>query len=210
MLIVGAKGHAVEVFQCLTEAEREGVLFFDDVTPNQLQKVFGRYALLRTATEARAYLASKDSRFVLGLGGPSRRQHLATQFLEWGGLLTTVIAPTAIVGPYTNSLGAGLNIMHGSMVAPSACLGEGVLLNAGAAVHHDVEVGDYCEISPGARLLGRCRLGKRCQIGALAAVLPDVVIGDEAVIGAGAVVTRDVPAGSTVVGVPARSTRIRG
>ena len=204
MLIVGAKGHALEVFQCLTEAEREYAVFFDDVTQNQPQKVFGQYKLLRTAAETQTYLASGDSRFVLGLGGPARRQLLATQFIEWGGLLTTIIARTAVVGPYTNELGAGLNLMHYSMVAPGACLGEGVLLNAGAAVHHDVEVGAYCEISPGARLLGRCQLGQRCRIGALAVVLPDVVIGDEVVVGAGAVVTRDVPAGSTVAGVPAR------
>lgn len=204
MLIVGAKGHAVEVLQCLAAAEREQVVFFDDLTPHQPSRVLGCYPLLRSASEAQHYLAHTDPRFVLGLGGPILRQRLAARFQGWGGVLTTTMAATAVVGPHVVGVGAGANVMHFTLVAPNARLGEGVLLNAGAAVHHDVEVGNYCEVSPGARLLGRCRLGSHCQVGAMAVVLPDVVVGDNAIIGAGAVVTRNVAAGATVVGIPAR------
>lgn len=204
MLIIGAKGHAVEVLQCLAAAEREQVVFFDDLTPNQPSQILGCYSLLRSAAEAQAYLAHTDPRFVLGLGGPALRQRLAAQFQNWGGVFTTVVAATAVVGPHTAEVGVGANVMHFTLVAPNARLGEGVLLNAGAAVHHDVEIGAYCEVSPGARLLGRCRLGSNCQVGAMAVVLPGVVVGDNAIIGAGAVVTRNVSIGATVVGVPAR------
>lgn len=204
MLIVGAKGHAVEVLQCLTVAEREQAVFFDDLTLHQSGYIMGCYPLLRNAFEAQDYLARTDPRFVLGLGGPALRQRLAAQFQSWGGVLTTTMAATAVVGPHVVEVGAGANIMHYVLVAPNARLGEGVLLNAGVAVHHDAEVGAYCEVSPGARLLGRCRLGSSCQVGAMAVVLADIVIGDNAIIGAGAVVTRNVSAGTTVVGVPAR------
>lgn len=210
MLIVGAKGHAVEVFQCLSAAERKQVVFFDDVTPDQSDNLFGLYPIVRTSAEARSYLSRIDSRFILGLGGPSLRRNLAAQFREWGGVLTSVVAPTAISGPYV-TMGAGQNIMQFALVAPSAKLGEGVLLNAGAAIHHDSIVGDYCEISPGARVLGRCQLGHSCQVGAAAVILPGVTVGQEAIVGAGAVVTRPVKAGATVVGVPARPlSNVRG
>jgi acetyltransferase-like isoleucine patch superfamily enzyme len=43
------------------------------------------------------------------------------------------------------------------------------------------------------------------SIGSGAVILCGITIGAEALIGAGAVVTRDVPAGSTVLGVPARA-----
>ena len=203
MLIIGAKGHAMEVFQCLNIVEREQVAFFDNVTHAQSGCLFGLYPLLRTPADARFYLANTDSRFILGLGGPSLRRRLAAQFRDWGGLLTSVIAPTAVVGPFA-SIGAGLNIMQYALVSPNVTLGEGVLINAGAAVHHDSIVGDYCEISPGARLLGRCQLGHSCQVGAAAVILPGILVGQEAIIGAGAVVTRPVKAGATVVGIPAR------
>ena len=47
-------------------------------------------------------------------------------------------------------------------------------------------------------------IGSNVWIGGGAIILPGVTIGDDAIIGAGSVVTRDVPAGSTVVGNPAR------
>lgn len=203
MLIVGAQGHALEVLQCLTDAEQDEAVFFDDVTSNMPGNVLGQFPLLRSVAEARAYLANTDSRFVLGLGGPGQRRHLAAQFRKWGGQLTSVIASTAIVSPFA-TVGPGANIMHHTLVGPTARLGEGVLLNAGAAVHHGSSVGDYCELSPGARVLGRCQLGHGCQVGALAVILPEMVVGNEAIIGAGAVVTRPVEAGITVVGIPAR------
>ncbi|MET4076696.1 acetyltransferase [Hymenobacter sp. UYCo722] len=203
MLIIGSKGHAVEIFQCLSSYEREQTVFFDNITPDQSADLFGTYPVLRTLADARAYLANIDSRFILGLGGPGLRRRLAKEFRECGGQLTSVIAPTAVLGPFA-TLGPGLNIMQHTLVSPTATLGEGVLLNAGAAVHHDSIVGEYCEISPGARILGHCRLGQNCWVGAAAVILPSVTVGQDAVIGAGAIVTRSVEAGTTVVGIPAR------
>lgn len=89
MLIVGAKGHAVEVLQCLTDTERERAVFFDDTTPDLSGDVLGRYPILRSAAEARAYLAHTDSRFVLGLGGawsPPATGH-ATLGVGWAAYL---------------------------------------------------------------------------------------------------------------------------
>lgn len=52
--------------------------------------------------------------------------------------------------------------------------------------------------------VGRVKIGNRCWVGARAIILKDVELGDDCIVGAGAVVTRSFPAGSTVVGVPAR------
>jgi maltose O-acetyltransferase len=86
----------------------------------------------------------------------------------------------------------------------------------------EVSIGDGAQIGPAVQIyaadhprdaaqrragleLGRpVRIGRHAWIGGGAIILPGVSIGDDAVIGAGAVVTRDVPAGTTVVGNPAR------
>ncbi len=51
---------------------------------------------------------------------------------------------------------------------------------------------------------GKVRIGNGCWIGAKAVILKDVQLGDYCVVAAGAVVTRSFPAGSVIMGVPAR------
>lgn len=53
-------------------------------------------------------------------------------------------------------------------------------------------------------------IGNDVTIGAGARVLGGIVVGDGAAIGANAVVIDDVPPGATMVGIPARPSRIRG
>ena len=108
-------------------------------------------------------------------------------------------------------------------------LGTDVFLNFGCIVLDVVAVtiGDGTQIGPGVQILtadhprdpetrrsglefGRpIAIGANVWIGGAALILPGVTVGDDAVIGAGAVVTRDVPAGTTVVGNPARPITTR-
>jgi len=108
-------------------------------------------------------------------------------------------------------------------------LGADVFLNAGctiidtATVHIGVQtllgpgVQIYCanhHSDPDKRIAGLeialpVHIGKSVWIGGAAIILPGVTIGDKAIIGADAVVTRDVPAGTTVMGNPAKEVTSR-
>ncbi|MFC4429398.1 DapH/DapD/GlmU-related protein [Citricoccus alkalitolerans] len=104
-------------------------------------------------------------------------------------------------------------------------LGERVFLNSGCAFQDQggITIGDGCQIGhntviatlnhaldPAHRLdmhPAPVVIGTNVWIGSNATILPGVTIGDNAVVAAAAVVTKDVPAGSVVVGSPARAVR---
>jgi sugar O-acyltransferase (sialic acid O-acetyltransferase NeuD family) len=204
MIIIGAKGHAKEVLGVLLEQDfKDDLYFFDDVSPDAPEQLFGRFPIVRTQQGVRELL-KKDPRFVLGIGSPVHRSNLAAKFQAWGGEVASVISASASIGKFNVVLGAGLNVMAGAVITNDISLGQCTLINTHCSIHHDVSIGEYCELSPGCRILGRARVGDRVSIGAGAIVLPDTIIGDNAVIGAGAVVTRNVASGQKVKGVPAR------
>ena len=82
----------------------------------------------------------------------------------------------------------------------------------GAMLHSDpgspLSVGEDCTIGHHAILHG-CTIGDRVLIGMGAIVLNNAVIADDCIVGAGALVTegKTFPAGSLIVGSPARAVR---
>lgn len=103
-------------------------------------------------------------------------------------------------------------------------LGDSVFLNFNCVILDvaPVVIGALTQVGPGVQFLTAdhprdpelrragvesgfpITIGANVWIGGGALILPGVKVGDDAIIGAGAVVTRDVPAGTTVVGNPAR------
>ena len=89
---------------------------------------------------------------------------------------------------------------QGGIVIGDDCLiGHNAVL---ATLNHDLDPGHRADMHPAPIVIGR-----NVWLGANVTVLPGVTIGDDAVVGAASVVTQDVPAGSVVVGSPARVVR---
>lgn len=99
--------------------------------------------------------------------------------------------PRATIGP-------GLFLVHsaGVVIGPDAVVGARARIHQGVTIGDPVHVGGGRWVSP--------RLGDDVTVGAGAVLLGEITVGDGATIGANAVVTKDVPAGTTVVGIPAR------
>lgn len=197
-IILGAGGHAKEVFNQLSLKDRDNVVFFDN-TENSHLTLFDKKVV-----KTNEYLSDYSS-FYLGVGGVKARRILTSLGLSYGLQWLGVRSRSGLISDLNTEVEETVDIMYDVIVSPSVQIGKGSLLNQRSSVHHDCKIGSFCEISPNALLLGGVTLGNNVFIGAGAIVLPNVSIGDGCIIGAGAVVTKNVAPLSKVYGVPAKA-----
>lgn len=214
MIIVGAGGHAREVFDFedrvrafAVEASyyRPGELLFGCPVVNLDDRA--SFTVMEIGFNGKGYQVDllEGEQFVVAVGDIPTRKRL----VEKVRALTGDFSPFLSVrpsGPWVSAsadYGHGTQILWGATLGNRAKVGCHCILNYGAILCHDAVVGDFCNIGPGAILCGKARVGDGVDVGCGARILPGVSVGDGAVIGAGAVVTKDVPAGETWVGVPA-------
>jgi len=124
------------------------------------------------------------------------------------------VAPSAdLIGEVV--LGEDASVWFGAVIRADntpIVLGARSNVQESSMLHSDpgapLTVGDDCTIGHHAVLHG-CTVGNRSLIGMGAILLNRAVIGDDCIVGAGALVTegKQFPAGSLIVGSPARAVR---
>lgn len=109
------------------------------------------------------------------------------------------------------TLGKGVNIWYNAVLRGdegAITVGAGTNIQDCAVLHEETRVGAGCTIGHGAIVHG-CTVGNNVLIGMGAIVLNGANIGDDCIVGAGALVTgkMDAPAGSMILGSPAKVAR---
>ena len=108
-----------------------------------------------------------------------------------------------------------VEIGEGALISPFVTITSNIRIgrhfhaNIGSYVEHDCRLGDFVTFAPGVKCNGNVVIEDHAYIGAGAVIRQGrpgapLTIGKGATVGMGAVVARDVPAGTTVVGNPAR------
>ncbi|TAJ48051.1 MAG: serine O-acetyltransferase [Herbiconiux sp.] len=121
--------------------------------------------------------------------------------------------PARLLSQFARFL-TGIEIHPGARIGRRLFIdhGMGVVIGETAVVGDDVML--YHGVTLGGKSARREKrhptLGDRVVVGANATILGPIVIGADSSVGAGAVVVRDAPAGSVLVGIPARDVSRRG
>ncbi len=107
-----------------------------------------------------------------------------------------------------NTVGEGAIFCNYSQITSNAKIGKFFHGNIYSYIAHDCVIGDFVTFAPRVMCNGHVIIEDHAYIGT-GAIIKDgtnkpIIIGRGATIGMGAVVTKSVPAGSTVIGNPAR------
>ncbi len=75
MIIIGAKGHAIELLDVLEKNNcEEEIFFYDDISDDIPDKLYDKYLIIRKIDEMSRL---KIKRFALGIGNPIHRRRLS-------------------------------------------------------------------------------------------------------------------------------------
>ena len=109
------------------------------------------------------------------------------------------------------TLGKGVNVWYNAVIRGdegAITVGENTNVQDCAILHEETHVGSGCTIGHSAIVHG-CTVGDNVLIGMGAVILNGARIGNDCIVGAGALVTgkMDAPAGSMILGSPAKVVR---
>lgn len=144
--------------------------------------------------------------FLLTMGDMNIRKDLFKRITSKGGIVPTLIHPTAEISQFATVSSNGVIIDSQTIIQSDCSIEEGVFICSQSIVCHQTTIEPYVFVAPKALIGARLRIKHFSFIGQNATVISTKVkeVGAYSTIGAGAVVTKPVENGQTVVGNPAK------
>ena len=143
----------------------------------------------------KGYFTAVNAIGSIGVDNTSKHFFQRKKFFEKvknaGYFVPTLIHPSAQIAP-TAQIGEGVIVMENAVIGSNVKVGNDVIINTGSVISHDCVICDHARISPGAILAGEVKVGENALIGMGATVYLGIKIGKNAVISNGQNIFCDV------------------
>ena len=148
----------------------------------------------------------KGRNFLLTMGDMKIRRTLTERIISLGGLVPTLIHPTAIISPHAHISNNGVLIEAQTIVQSDVCIKEGAFICGQSMICHQAQLDEYCFVGPQSLVGAVTHVGSYAFIGQKSLLISrkNIVIGEESMVGAGSVVTKSVNTKAIVFGNPAK------
>lgn len=148
------------------------------------------------------YEIKKDDVFVIAIADCKIKEKIVEIVKNKNGKFMKLIHKTALIAP-SAEIGEGVILCQNTSVSCNTKIGNFVMLNSYTSIGHDAKLGDYCSLMGRVSITGNVEVKDHVYFGCGAKVLPNAKVGAYAKVGAGSVVLKKVKEGETVFGVPA-------
>lgn len=208
--LYGSGGFGREVMPILDrQAPGRELVFIDDLNP---AATVNGFRVMRYA-EFLAHPAHEKF-FNVAIASSTERRRLAEKCIA-DGIRPLQVRAGESVCYEPNSVAEGAIFCAHTTLTANATIGRYFHANIYSYVAHDCVIGDFVTFAPAVRCNGWVIVEDDAYVGTGAVIRngsaeAPIIIGKGAVVGMGAVVTKSVPAGTTVVGNPARPLLVRG
>lgn len=147
--------------------------------------------------------------FLLTMGDNLIRTQLSQRITQRGGLVPSLIHPSAVISSFASISDVGVYISPFSYVQADSSIGSNTVLLSHVNISHTTNIGNGCFVAGGSTIGAYTNVGNYVFVGQGALSISGKVknIGDNAYIGARSLLTKDVPSGAVVMGSPAKIIR---
>jgi hypothetical protein len=181
VVIAGAGGFAIEVFDYLMQSAQDGgppVAGFLDDSPGASAPSGTNLPILGTMND---YVPSVGQVVVVALGSVRGRRSVLERLWKHNIETPAFIAGNTIISP-SAKIARGVLVCPFSVINRNAVLGEGAAVNVHCSVGHGAAVGAFSVLSPYAALNGDSSVGEECFLGTRSTIYPRIHIGNGTVV----------------------------
>ena len=209
LVIIGAGGVGRETAQLVADINLQApewqLLGFVDDAPALQETMIEGIPVLGTIDCLNSTL--QDCWIICAVSNPVIKQQIIRRLKIPRSQYATLIHPTAVIAKNA-VIGSDVIIQAFCFISVNTKIADHVQLNPQCGIGHDAEIGKFSSLYWNVNLSGHVKTGMGCLFGTKSTVLQNLEIGNGSIIGAAANVIASLPAYCTVVGNPARITKM--